>query len=87
MGLALVPAYWLFHGGAIHLSNEALSGRPVRFADGFAAGRRRFGALGGFELVFYGIMMAVGLVLASLFAVMIGGIVASATGGDPSRPP
>ncbi len=81
VGLALVPAYWLFHAGAIHLSNEALSGRPVRFADGFAAGRRRFAALGGFELVFYGIMLAVGLVIAALFAVLVGGIIASAPNG------
>ncbi len=75
-GLALLPVYWFFHGGAIHLSNEALEGRPVRFSDGIAAGRRNLGALAGFETLFYGVMLGIGLVVGLLTALVFGVVIA-----------
>ena len=82
MGLALIPLFLLFHGGAIHLANEALSGRPVRFGDGFAAARRRFGAIAGFETMFAGILFGIGLVFAVLFGVMIVSVLAASDVGS-----
>lgn len=75
--LVMVPLFWLFHGGAIHLSNEALESRPVTFGGGWRAGTRRFGALAGFELLSYLVLLAVGGTLGAVILLMFVTVVTS----------
>lgn len=75
-GLAMIPVFWFFHGGAIHLANEALEGRKVWFSDGIVGGRRHFGALAGFETLYYGITLGILVVVGLVFALVFGAIIA-----------
>ncbi|MDP2234358.1 MAG: hypothetical protein Q8K89_12025 [Actinomycetota bacterium] len=73
-----VLMYMLYNGALVHLSNEGLEGRPVRFGDGWRAGLRFLPRVAGLDLS----IGLVGMVLAGAAFGVLGGIAAVMDSGS-----
>jgi hypothetical protein len=82
--LISIPLGLIYHGGTIHLSDEAIAGRPVRVGDGWSFGARRMGRVFAVEFV-VGLIATAGVFAAMvpLFAAIIGGFAL----GSPDKSP
>lgn len=83
-GLFVWPIAAITAGGYIHLSDEAIAGRPVRVGEGWSFGLRRFWRTLGIQVVL-GLAMTVAVMVAT--APFVGGIVWASTGPDSSAGP
>ena len=70
--------FLMYNGALVHLSNEGLEGRPVRFGDGWRAGLRFLPRVAGLDL---SIGLA-GMVLAGVAFGVLGGVVAVMDSGS-----
>lgn len=71
LGLFSAVLYLLYNGALVHLSNEGLEGRPVRFGDGFRAGMRFLPRVAGLDIIVWGAVTIVGaLGFAALFGII-----------------
>lgn len=75
LGLFSAFFYLLYNGALVHLSNEGLEGRPVRFGDGWRVAWRMLPRVAGLEIL-------IGIVAMILFGVVFGGFAALAVGMD-----
>jgi len=60
LGLVSAVLFLLYNGALVHLSNEGLQGRPVRFSDGGRAGLRFFGRVAAIDITLWAAMMLIG---------------------------
>lgn len=83
-GVCSVLMYLMYNGALVHLSNEGLEGRPVRFGDGWRAGLRYLPRVAGLDLSIGVVgMVLAGVafgVLAAIITVMDSGSSAAADG-------
>ncbi len=79
LGLFSGLFFLLYNGALVHMSNEGLEGRPVRFSDGWSAGWRCLPRVAALDLSIW----LVGFLLTVVgLGVLFGFAAASGTGGD-----